>query len=462
MKRNFLSLNVLLLTLVLFASCLGDNNDNTTYYGDAAITSFSISSISANLTTTAKNGSDSIYPGTLAVSGYRFYIDQVNGLIYNPDSLPSNVIVTAVQPTIGTKNSGTVVYKDDDSDSIFYYNSSVGIDFTKAREMMVYAQDGSSYRKYNVKVNVHKEKADSFAWDNTYATVAKLATLENMKAVSLNGKMLVFGNNGAEAKVYAANESNFAAWEEITPNVALDVDAYKNVVVRNDVAYLLNNGNLLTSTDGENWTVKATDVVAKQLIGASSAKLYALTNEGMVSSVDGSQWTAETVGEEVVLPSKNITLLSQAARVNDNTNQLVLVGNPSENNTTDKFATVLGKVEENLESAPANNWFGYNNGKTKMLPRLTNLQVICYGDMLLAFGGDGEGACTEKAFAQFYQSVDGGVSWQKSSVIVPNFTSSKTAFTIAVDSKNYLWLICGESGQVWRGRLCKYTWAKAN
>ena len=199
MKRNFLSLNVLLLTLVLFASCLGDNNDNTTYYGDAAITSFSISSISANLTTTAKNGSDSIYPGTLAVGGYRFYIDQVNGLIYNPDSLPSNVIVTAVQPTIGTKNSGTVVYKDDDSDSIFYYNSSVGIDFTKAREMMVYAQDGSSYRKYNVKVNVHKEKADSFAWDNTYATVAKLATLENMKAVSLNGKMLVFGNNGAEA-----------------------------------------------------------------------------------------------------------------------------------------------------------------------------------------------------------------------------------------------------------------------
>ena len=333
MKRNFLSLNVLLLTLVLFASCLGDNNDNTTYYGDAAITSFSISSISANLTTTAKNGSDSIYPGTLAVGGYRFYIDQVNGLIYNPDSLPSNVIVTAVQPTIGTKNSGTVVYKDDDSDSIFYYNSSVGIDFTKAREMMVYAQDGSSYRKYNVKVNVHKEKADSFAWDNTYATVAKLATLENMKAVSLNGKMLVFGNNGAEAKVYAANESNFAVWEEITPNVALDVDAYKNVVVRNNVAYLLNNGNLLTSTDGENWTVKATDVVAKQLVGASSAKLYALTNEGMVSSVDGSQWTAETVGEEVVLPSRNITLLSQAARVNDNTNQLVLVGNPSENNT---------------------------------------------------------------------------------------------------------------------------------
>ena len=131
----------------------------------------------------------------------------------------------------------------------------------------------------------------------------------------------------------------------------------------------------------------------------------------MVSSVDGSQWTAETVGEEVVLPSKNITLLSQAARVNDNTNQLVLVGNPSENNTTDKFATVLGKVEENLESAPANNWFGYNNGKTKMLPRLTNLQVILYGDMLLAFGGDGEGACTEEAFAQFYQSVDRGGRW---------------------------------------------------
>ena len=239
MKRNILSLTTLLLTVVLFASCLGnDDNNNTTYYGDTAITSFSISTINADLTTTAHDGSDSIYSGTISVSAYRFYIDQVNGLIYNPDSLPSNVKVTAVLPSVGTKNSGVVVYKDDDSDSIFYYSTCQGIDFTNPREMTVYSQDGMSYRTYNVKVNVHKEKADSFAWGNTYANVDKLTTLTSMKAVSLNGKMFVFGNDGTEAKLYAASENNFAAWQEVTPNVALAVDAYKNVIVRNNVAYL--------------------------------------------------------------------------------------------------------------------------------------------------------------------------------------------------------------------------------
>ena len=461
MKRNILSLTTLLLTVVLFASCLGNEDDNTTYYGDAAITSFSISSIDANLTTTAYDGSDSIYAGTLTVSGYRFYIDQTQGLIYNPDSLPSNVKVTAVIPTIGTKNSGTVIYKDDDSDSLFYYSTSEGIDFTNPREMTVYSQDGLSNRKYTVKINVHKEKADSFAWSNTYANVDKLAALTNMKALSLNGKMFVFGNNGTEAKVYAASEDNFAVWQEVTPNVALAADAYKNVVVRNNVAYLLNDGKLLKSTDGESWTAVA-DANVKQLVGTSSEKFYALTDDGIVSSIDGSEWTAESVEEGAALPTKNVALFSEAARVNDNTNNLVLVGNPSEDNTTDKFASVLGKVEENSENAPANSWFSYTTGKTKnMLPRLTNLQVIRYGDMLLAFGGDGEGACTNEAFDKFYQSVDGGISWQESSVNVPKFTSSKTAFTIAVDSKNYLWLICGETGQVWRGRLCKYTWANA-
>lgn len=462
MKRNILSLTTLLLTVVLFASCLGNDDDNnTTYYGDTAITSFSISTINADLTTTAHDGSDSIYSGTISVSAYRFYIDQVNGLIYNSDSLPSNVKVTAVLPSVGTKNSGVVVYKDDDSDSIFYYSTSQGIDFTNPREMTVYSQDGMSYRTYNVKVNVHKEKADSFAWGNTYANVDKLTTLTSMKAVSLNGKMFVFGNDGTEAKVYAASENNFAAWQEVTPNVALAVDAYKNVIVRNNVAYLLNEGKLLKSTDGENWTTVA-DANVKQLVGASSEKFYALTDDALVSSIDGSVWTAETIDGDVALPSKDVALFSEAARVNDNTNHLVLVGNPSESNAIDGFATVLGKVEENSENSPANSWFSYTDGKKKnLLPRLANLQVIRYGDMLLAFGGDGEGTCTNEAFDKFYQSVDGGISWQKSSVTVPKFTSSKTTFTIAADSKNYLWLICGESGQVWRGRLCKFTWTNS-
>lgn len=95
------------------------------------------------------------------------------------------------------------------------------------------------------------------------------------------------------------------------------------------------------------------------------------------------------------------------------------------------------------------------------LPRLSNLTVVPYVDVLLALGGDGIGACDEKGFSQLYVSQNGGINWKTSKYfpLPEGLSSSNTSFTLVTDDSRYIWIVCGGTGQVWRGRLNKYGWS---
>ena len=45
MRKNFISFSCIVLCAVALASCLGNNDDDTTYYDDTAITSFSLGTL---------------------------------------------------------------------------------------------------------------------------------------------------------------------------------------------------------------------------------------------------------------------------------------------------------------------------------------------------------------------------------------------------------------------------------
>ena len=108
MRRIIIPFAILFSALVLTASCLNDDNDdNITYYGDTAITSFSLGTMNRYLTTKAltqvdENGNplDSVYKETYTGSSYVFTIDQLQREIYNPDSLP-------LPPCLATASSST-------------------------------------------------------------------------------------------------------------------------------------------------------------------------------------------------------------------------------------------------------------------------------------------------------------------------------------------------------------------
>ena len=459
MNRRFLPLLMLCSVMLLFASCLGSSDDERMSYDDAAIIAFSVKNVKRLMHTKSRKGTDSTYTATFAASDYRFYIDQINRVIYNPDSLPLGVDASKVVATISAKNAGTIGIKSATSDTIKYFNSADSLDFTKPRQVIVYNNSGTGMNTYTVHVNVHQQDGGTFNWSSQTKNEPKLAELTAMRLLANGENLYVFGNKGSEAKIYMAARKAAGQWQEIKPNIQLASDFYRQVVLQGKTFYGYHDGQVVKSADAKNWSVVST-VALKQLVGASKAKLYALTenHEIVVSADGGATWQAETLSpSNALLPEADLNFAVQPSKTNAGANQLFMTG------TTGKRVSLWGKVEENDEKAENQPWTSYTPSAENRfaLLNLTNLQVVKYGDALVAMGGAGKGESSGvKAFCEIYGSVDGGLTWKKHATLVfpEGFHSSETSFAMATDADHYLWIVCGKTGQVWRGRLNKLGW----
>lgn len=95
------------------------------------------------------------------------------------------------------------------------------------------------------------------------------------------------------------------------------------------------------------------------------------------------------------------------------------------------------------------------------LPRLENLSLVAYDDAILAIGGaDITPGVVSSRYAQFYVSRDDGITWkQNSSYTFPDgFNTETNSVAMIADDEYNLWLFCGTTGQIWRGRLNKLAW----
>ena len=296
-----------MMATLTITSCLKDDDEKESVsYKDTAILSFSLGQMAQVRDTIAKNGSDSVYTAKFNAAKVKFYIDQAQGLIYNPDSLPYGTKSSSVLAKIVAKNSGVVVLKSTTEEKFTYYNSNDSIDFSTPRVLRVYSNKGSEYRDYKVTVNVHKQKGNVFSWETLQAN-SNFASFTAMKAVSTGSKVFVFGTNGSQTVVYAAAKDNGNSWTKLNKTFA--ADAYKSVVTQGDKLFVIDNGAVYSSTEGNTWTTVTTNSSLKQLVAASPVELFALSNTGsLLSSKDnGATWTAESLDSSTsLLPTSNI------------------------------------------------------------------------------------------------------------------------------------------------------------
>lgn len=460
MKKIFSFPILLVVALYMLSSCFSD--DDTTYvmYNDTAITAFSVGTLKQEGHTLSSKGEDSVYWTSVDCSGYQFYIDQVERVIYNPDSLPYGIDASKVLCTVTAKSNGIVTIKNVDNDSLSYVTEEDSLDFSQPRTLRVVSYTGLATRDYTVMVNVHQQKADEFAWGLSSVNDA-LAGLQGMKGFAIGDFVYVVGRDADGARIYRSFIYDAKRWEERTPNVALDADVYRNMAVMGDKAFAYSGGKIWSSADGMvTWTELSTQSFS-QLLGASVCRLYALSEDRTIySSADGVLWEAEAMDSPAdMLPETDFSLLCQPLVTNPNVSRLLLAG------TTASVSRVWTKVEETDDQAERQPWV-YNNVSSDNryeLPNLHNLQVVTYNDALLAVGGSGKGASEgAEAFAKFYVSLDGGLTWRSDTLynVSDDFVSSDKCFTLVRDANEFLWLICGESGQVWRGRINKLGWRK--
>ena len=456
MRRNRISFYILLSFVLVFTSCLKDDDTTTVYPSDAAITSFVLGNLKQYVTTKAKSGADSTYTKTLTGSKYKFYIDQVKYEIYNADSLPYGTDVKRVVCTITAKNSGTIAIKKVASDTLLYYNKTDSIDFSTPRNLKVFSLDGSNVVDYTVNVNVSKELPDTFIWKNI-SSQAYFAEAAAMKAMSCGSKMFVMVSNGISSTLYGSDEADGEEWAPMEWNINMPIpgNAHENFVSNNKKLYFYCGNDILRSEDGNYWE-KTASAYLSRLVAAYDEYLYALDLQGkLVSSTDeGATWQTEALDSDAsLLPTQDVSYCIIPSAIHPDTKMILLVGNRNTSHyPDDDQAQVWAKVIEGDDADEPWMYVSTNDLDHLKLPRLSSLHAVSMGKNILATGGTGIGACIDEGFSRLFYSNDGGIYWRTvSGYRLPANFESSNAFTMATDSHDNVWMFCGRNGFVWRG-----------
>ena len=449
----------------VLASCLS-TDDNYTYTDDSAITSFSITSGKKYSYVKSSTGEDSLVTSDITLSSYKFYIDQADSVIYNPDSLPCGVDARKLLCSVSSLNSGTVVIKSATSDTLQFVSSTDSIDFSVDRQLQVYSNSGLAVRKYTVKVNVHKEQPDSFAWHAVPACEA-LKELSGVRTAATDGGILLFGTDGEKTVVFRGGDSG---WTYCPPdfNHTLAADAYKGVVVKDGLAYVSDGGTIMCTTDGEHWAVTGTATAITRLVAASRFRLYGYATDGrfMASADNGKTWSAATTDEDVtLLPTDETAYVAVPVKTNSLTDRVLLFGTRDKAlYPGDKTLTVWGRIDEGAEGSESQPWSYYDVAaeNTHKAPLLSCISAVAYDDAVFVLGSK------DDAKPALYKTLDNGITWNADTTLtIPDdfgeslpASGGYKAFSITADKNNVLWLVNARNGMAWRGRINRLGWKK--
>lgn len=462
--KQIRTLCTLMTTILIMASCAKSENE-TTLYSDAAITAFSLGNLTKYTTTIDDEGDITVTKTTYKGNSYKFTIDQVNREIYNNDSLPVGTDYEHILCSITTANNGIALFKDlKEEDTYYYYTASDSIDFSSPRTVRIMSSDGQGYTDYTVKVNVHKEDGNQFVW-NELKSSSEVERMKGMKALYHNDKIYLFGDLDDKTQIIRIKDDN--NWERIGKTMNFSSNAWKNVTTMLGYFFLYDQNVLYVSTDGDQWTPASyqAEQPIKQLIGASTFELYALSMENkiMVSKDAGETWAIDNNDKPSMLPSEDITMVNYPVYMAERCEQVIMIGNRPAG-TNDRYAAVWRKIIDFDDFKEGGSWSYMDLGSMEdfLLPRLTDYNLLCYEDGLLAFGKFPVFSIESKPYLKIYQSRDNGITWKIKDKIYafPEEMGNKETVTISsvVDNDNNIWLFCTGTGEVWKGRLNSAGW----
>lgn len=443
----------MLAALFTLTSCLDDDSDAYTYTDDTAITAFTLGTLKYTVHTKASDGTDSVYQTTRDCSSTKFYIDNQNRAIYNPDSLPIGIDVSKVICTITAKNSGTVVLQSMTSDSLSYYSSSDSIDFSQPRKVRVYSNSGQASREYTISVNVHKEYADSMTWASL-STTPDFTSLEAMRAHRTSQYMFLLGLKDGATYLWRTEDGR--QWTKCAPdfNHLLAADVCESATVKDDMLYIADSGNILRTADGDTWEQLATATPASRLVAATPVRLYAYTDGGELieSTDDGLSWTASTLDDDAsLLPTQNLNALLTSLKTNSGAYRTTLIGT-----TAAGAARIWSKIDEADAFAHTQAWTYYNvTESSHTLPALATLQAAHYDGGFLALGQTAAGATDSLRL-----SYDGGLSWTADTLFTlpAGLNLNGRAYALTTDTNGQIYIVSASDGSTWTGRLNRVAW----
>lgn len=437
---------------LLLSSCLGSDDNEYELPKDCQITSFTVKH-------------DSILGGKLDT--VKFVIDQVNGRIFNPDSLPFGTVVEKVVCTIkyASGMASLEVTQDALPDSTYYWNLTDSLDFSKPVKMVTTAYDGVTKKTYIAQVNVHQMVPDSMSWD-LYADNVFGFPVKEQKVViwgSENDEYYYMYMQAADAgKGYSLKSSSVSdgkSWTELSlEGLPAGEVRLSQMTEYEDALYVpTTKGALYQSVDGQKWTLVDQAPSVKTVLGAvksgglnqPSALATIVDNNGTLNYAVMDKDQGWTTGD-VVPAGFPVSGFGSLSSLNMFRESLTVVAGK------DKDGKLLNAAWSTMTGA---SWVLLTDMESDYFDKREGVMLSAYDDKFCMVGGIDE---SNKALKDIYFSIDGGVSWTLSDtlVVMPENYKARGFASVLVDKEKFMLIFGGKENnsandldQIWKGRI---------
>ena len=465
-KIKFAGLLFIGALLSLMSSCLGDKYETEDWNrANAQISSFALSSDEVDL------------------SLVKFTIDQVNGKIYNKDSIAyGTVLEHKLIATVGYDNTLGVngIYFIEQSTGDTVQSVADSIDFSAPVTITVYAVDGVTWKTYEAKLNIHQVNPDTMIWEK-YVDILPGKSFQDMKTLQFNGYYYMYVVENSVYQLYRSGMQDMVSWGTLYLSGFPDHAILSQIIEFEQVLYLITEqGGLYYSEDGQEWKPVDCELTVKSLLGTLPADTISGRNavlcgiaeiEGMLRFVTIDKQLTCTQGQAV----PEIFPLSGSGSFNYETRYyprlVVAGGRDSKNNLSNlTWATMDGAGWASLSDP-------YNTFTSR-----EGAAVAWYDNCFFVIGGTGSDG---EALRDIYFSKDQGVTWlykvfwtgtdddgndfTDSYEIYPMHEEFKArSYTsVFIDKDNYMLLFGGKASkntniwnEIWRGRINRLGFGK--
>ena len=449
-------MTMLVMALCVCVSCIKDNN-TIEASPECAIVSFSVGSITSSVVTKKYdkdgNATDTVVSKTISGSDIYFNIDQINGRIYNVDSLPNWVDVSRVVPAFSSY--GHVLGKVKKDDDLYYLLTSGvdSVDCSKTVELVCIATDGISSKYYTLDIYKHVDATDTLEWKSVESN---LSIAGQSRVFCADNKVFAFAKNDegesvvtfVDGAVEASSSQpvyDAAQWSEpcVIPVDGTSVGLYDEMfygVGADGCIYRAVPEQLATT-----WA-KISDLQVERLLAADKYYLYAYDGHAIIGSSDLQEWSVQGVSNLDMLPETCVNFYSYASNTNDDIQVAVMTGLCSKNASNGVAWYKTSSQDSNI-----NQFWSYievTDDNPYGLPRLEHLSITRYHNALYAIG-----AASGK-YEYLYRSDDNGITWHPLTKMypVPSGLDVANGAASITTVGNSLWII-QENGKIWQGSI---------
>ncbi|MDR1259106.1 MAG: DUF5018 domain-containing protein [Tannerellaceae bacterium] len=435
--------------MMLTPSCLGGGDvNNLTEVKDAQISSLVLSH-------------DSI----TGLSNVKFTIDQVNGFIFNNDSLPYgtkiNKVTCALTYVTGVNGVG-VVQDAIGGDSTIWWNGTDSLDFSQPVRFTPTAYDGVTTKTYKAWVNIHQIIPGLMVWERFAAPVTGISADER-KVVSytlVTGDRekvyLMYSRVGKDSYLHYSAVNDAKNWSALPLTGLPETADLTQITPYEDTLYVHSDGSLYQSADGSNWT----KVEQTPTVGAILGVLKEGRNKPSALAV-----IVESGSSRLFAGMNRDKQWTEGSAVPDNFPQSGF-GSLSYYRVSSEYLTLVGGKDNEgrllnttWTTGDALSWALLSGEQDSFFEKKAGAMLTLYDDKLYLMGGiNAEG----RASKDIHVSIDSGVTWSVADSLkaFPDEYAARGYASVEVDDNKYMLIFGGKTtngtktlDELWRGRI---------